>query len=179
MRTETRLHLGSGGRDIGHSFSNFDMDVPINKPLPWPDNHVEFIVASHVAEHVKPVEAFDFFRECHRILRPGGVVRITVPDLVQAYHRATAAYMAFIKQHGWGEPTRAGVMNSLLRHHTHESAFTAELLLTMLEAAGLDAQYVSTKSSTYPELANSHHHDAQIGAEFDWIESVCCEGVKP
>ena len=38
-------------------------------------------VGCHVLEHLTPGEAETALRELHRVLRPGGVVRIAVPDL--------------------------------------------------------------------------------------------------
>ena len=36
---------------------------------------------SHVLEHLTPEDGAAFLRESHRVLRPGGIVRIAVPDL--------------------------------------------------------------------------------------------------
>jgi hypothetical protein len=37
--------------------------------------------SSHVVEHLSPQEASAFFEEQYRVLRPGGVIRVVVPDL--------------------------------------------------------------------------------------------------
>jgi SAM-dependent methyltransferase len=49
--------------------------------LPFADGTVEAIYSSHFLEHVRREDALAFLRECHRVLRPGGVVRLVVPDL--------------------------------------------------------------------------------------------------
>jgi len=46
------------------------------------DESVDEVYASHVYEHLGYVnELPDAFRELHRILKPGGVARISVPDI--------------------------------------------------------------------------------------------------
>jgi len=42
---------------------------------------VDIIYGSHVLEHLYLEEAKRLLKECHRVLRPGGVLRMAVPDL--------------------------------------------------------------------------------------------------
>jgi SAM-dependent methyltransferase len=178
MNTTTRIHLGSGGRDIGHSFTSYDQDVNIFAPLPWPSDYVQFIVCSHTAEHGSPGDAWNFFKECYRILRKGGVVRITVPDAIKAHRTATQSYIDWVGKMGWSDGTRRGVLDALLNQHGHKGIFTPGILVGLLEAAGFRAKQVGLHHSDYPELAASHHHNLQIGTDFDVLESICAEGVK-
>ena len=53
----------------------------VRKPLPFPNNSVNYIYASHLLEHLYLIEAKNLLRECHRVLVNGGVVRMVVPDL--------------------------------------------------------------------------------------------------
>jgi SAM-dependent methyltransferase len=55
--------------------------LDLTQPLPYPDGAFEAVFGSHVLEHLTPGEAEDVLRELHRVLRPGGIVRIAVPDL--------------------------------------------------------------------------------------------------
>ena len=57
--------------------------LDLAQPLPYPDGAFEAAFGSHVLEHLTPGEAEGVLRELHRVLRPGGVVRIAVPDLDQ------------------------------------------------------------------------------------------------
>ena len=49
--------------------------------LPCGDGEVEVCYASHVIEHLHPADAEGLLRQCHRVLKNQGIVRIVVPDL--------------------------------------------------------------------------------------------------
>jgi predicted SAM-dependent methyltransferase len=50
--------------------------------LPLPDRSCSVVYASHVLEHLhRADEAVSFLRELRRVLQPGGVLRLAVPDL--------------------------------------------------------------------------------------------------
>lgn len=51
------------------------------KKLPFQDNSVDFLYTSHFIEHLKRYESVDFLKDCFRILKPGGILRICVPDV--------------------------------------------------------------------------------------------------
>jgi SAM-dependent methyltransferase len=56
--------------------------------LPFADGTVSVVYSSHMLEHLGRDEARTFLLECHRVLRPGGTLRLVVPDLeryVSAY----------------------------------------------------------------------------------------------
>jgi len=49
--------------------------------IPLPNCSVDFIFSSHVLHHLHREEALALIREALRVLKPGGTIRITVPDL--------------------------------------------------------------------------------------------------
>lgn len=53
----------------------------LRRGLPFADDGFDAVYGSHVLEHLEPDAAARLLRECHRVLRPEGVVRIVVPDL--------------------------------------------------------------------------------------------------
>lgn len=61
----------------------------IRHQLPYGDKSVKFIYCSHVLEHFEKWEALKILKECYRVLRSDGVVRIVVPDV----EKITKMYM--------------------------------------------------------------------------------------
>jgi predicted SAM-dependent methyltransferase len=60
----------------------------LTEGIPFPDASFDFVYHSHVLEHFSKTEAEAFVKECCRVLRPQGVLRVVVPDLehiVRAY----------------------------------------------------------------------------------------------
>ena len=69
----TNADLAPAGDDVLH--------VDLRKPLPFPDREFDAVYASHVLEHLTPREAAHLLGEVRRVLRPGGIARVVVPDL--------------------------------------------------------------------------------------------------
>jgi SAM-dependent methyltransferase len=59
------------GVDIVHDLTKF--------PYPFKDESVDAIYASHFVEHLDGIERIKFFNECHRILKPSGIMRLLHP----------------------------------------------------------------------------------------------------
>gem|GEM_PF-106570 len=55
----------------------------LKKRLPFDDVSFDAVYHSHVLEHFPKHHAPLFLRECFRVLRPGGILRVVVPDLEQ------------------------------------------------------------------------------------------------
>ena len=84
-----RLNIGSGQRPFGPGWTNVDINPRWNPDVladaasmpMFEDATADLIVAHHVIEHVGLGEFDGAVRECHRVLRPGGSLIITTPDL--------------------------------------------------------------------------------------------------
>lgn len=63
-----------------HTFVHHDLSygIPLN------DNAVDFVYSSHFLEHLFLKDAQALLKESWRVLKPGGVVRVSVPDLAYA-----------------------------------------------------------------------------------------------
>ena len=60
----------------------------IRQPLPFPEDTFDSAYALHIIEHLTPEEGGEFVAEVFRVLRPGGIFRVSTPDLegiVRAY----------------------------------------------------------------------------------------------
>lgn len=49
--------------------------------IPFPDEQFEVVYHSHVLEHFSKKEGKVFLKECYRVLKKGGIMRLAIPDL--------------------------------------------------------------------------------------------------
>jgi predicted SAM-dependent methyltransferase len=84
------LNLGCGQR-FHTNWTNIDFtstgkDViayNLTKGIPQPENIFDVVYHSHVLEHFSKTQAKFFLQECRRVLKPGGILRIAIPNLEQ------------------------------------------------------------------------------------------------
>lgn len=60
-------------------------EADLRNPLPFTSDYADGLMLSHVLEHFCAINGTNLLRECHRVLKPGGVVMVSVPDV--SYHR--------------------------------------------------------------------------------------------
>tara|TARA_A100001515_G_scaffold27578_1_gene21211 strand:+ start:279 stop:806 length:528 start_codon:yes stop_codon:yes gene_type:complete len=81
-----KLHLGCGKRDFGTDWIHIDQadyDHIIHKDvtnLRFADGSCDVIYASHLLEYFSRSDASKVLGEWYRCLKPGGVLRLAVPD---------------------------------------------------------------------------------------------------
>lgn len=84
------LNVGCGKKFSKHEvWENIDMyshskhvrEYNLLKGFPYPDNKFDTVYHSQVLEHIPKEEAAGFLKECHRVLKEGGIIRVVVPDL--------------------------------------------------------------------------------------------------
>lgn len=66
----------------------------LNHNLPFRDAAFDVIYCSHVLEHFSKRHAPIFLKECHRVLRAGGLIRIVVPD----FERLASQYLELLNK---------------------------------------------------------------------------------
>lgn len=104
---ERRLLNVGCGRHFHPAWRNIDMvsydpqveahDLRLG--LPADDNQYDLVYHSHVLEHLTPSDGQRLIRECARVLKPGGILRIVVPDLEQI----TRVYLQALEE-AWDSP---------------------------------------------------------------------------
>jgi predicted SAM-dependent methyltransferase len=93
----TKINFGSFTVTFGHGWINADLrgdiqelveakghlflPLDVREKLPWEDESVDLITAHHLLEHLTRKEGKAFLRECYRVLKPSGVIRVSTPGL--------------------------------------------------------------------------------------------------
>jgi predicted SAM-dependent methyltransferase len=85
------LNLGCGPKYVegmvnadGNILCKKDLWLDVRIGLPFPCDSLQGIYASHMIEHLGIKNVRRLFAECHRVLKPGGAVRLVVPSLEYA-----------------------------------------------------------------------------------------------
>jgi predicted SAM-dependent methyltransferase len=63
---------------------DYNFDLTSGKKFPFENNSVSLFYSSHTLEHVPVTFCQDIFNEFYRCLKPGGCVRLTMPDFDKA-----------------------------------------------------------------------------------------------
>jgi len=95
-RDDLKLNFGCGP-DIKPGYINVDLcegadlRLDLREPMPFQANACAIVHSEHFLEHLAyPHQAMHFLAECFRVLRPGGILRVGVPDSewpIRAYAR--------------------------------------------------------------------------------------------
>jgi predicted SAM-dependent methyltransferase len=76
----------------------------VDNGIPYPEHSFDVVYHSHVLEHFKKQRAQQFVGECYRVLKPGGIIRVVVPDLEQiAQIYLQALEKAAMGENGWDD----------------------------------------------------------------------------
>jgi SAM-dependent methyltransferase len=81
--TEAQRHLCDVARREGIRFGTAEA-------IGHADGSVDVIYSSHMLEHLDRAAGSQFLAEAHRVLKPGGVIRVAVPDLGMLVDRYNA-----------------------------------------------------------------------------------------
>lgn len=115
----------------------------LTKTLPVGTETVEAIFSSHVFEHLFPDEIFHLVNEIKRVLIPGGICRVVVPDLKKIVNNFDPEDPSEFLKRIFENSTRSGIKN---QHHT---GFTEESLGKLFTETG----FSKTTASSYMEGA--------------------------
>ena len=145
------LQVGCGD-DLLPGFLNTDhfinrnapAHVDIRYPLPFKNERWRGIYAHHILEHITQPDAMRFFREAHRTLKPGGILRIVVPDAEKAlrlYGSPAQLYDILPPGHRDEiEPRTAMMMINFVfycnKYNAHLSAWDFETMALCLQRVG-------------------------------------------
>ncbi len=109
------LNLGCGHR-FHLDWENVDFSstgpgvraYDLRKGIPYPDATFDVVYHSHLLEHFPKESAPVFLGECHRVLKPRGVIRVVVPDLetivrlyLEALEKASHGVPGLAENYNW------------------------------------------------------------------------------
>lgn len=178
-RTKGPIKLNVGcGTDYKKSWINIDnnsddniekLDVnwDMRNPLPLVDGTVDFIFNEHFFEHMSVEEALPIMRDLMRVLKPGGVLRIAMPDLegvVNNYLNVPLDKDPVIKDFNIDfVKTRAEWMNMSFKWWGHKWLYDWEELERRINEAGYtNVKRQMLRKSTYSELQGLEIRDGSL-----------------
>jgi len=159
------INLGSGHWKL-KGWVNVDLDAEsrpdvcanLAMPLPFADGCADFMHTEDFIDQLDLKHAGQFLRECHRVLKPGGVIRVLTPDveqLARLYLDDPGALKALWTTHV-GVPlqygTAAEILNLGMRFAGHTFLYDAETFASLAANCGFQAKRVTFQHSAHPEL---------------------------
>jgi predicted SAM-dependent methyltransferase len=138
------VNIGCGPKYIegminvdGNLFRKKDLWLDVTLGLPFPGGSIRGIYASHVMEHFRIDAVRKLFSEFHRVIKPGGTLRIVVPSLEYAISAFTAEDIGRLPEWPHKFTSIGGRFNNfLLCANQHLSMFDWSFLRELLREAG-------------------------------------------
>ncbi len=164
----------------------------LRKPLPFPSESVREIYSSHTLEHLYHTEAISLLRECWRVLIPGGIVRLVVPDLEHIILGYTQGKMLSTQEeaaelantvnrrllmHLESPPTANPfllVYRTLYDLHSHKWMYDAASLIYLMQQSG----FIDVEQREYLDSRITDIKDLEQSSRVLDGAGVCVEGIK-
>ena len=154
--TEIKLNIGAGSTVI-EGFTPIDRKLGTEAfPLPYANDSVDEIRASHILEHFTFGDAQKAMEEWSRVLKPGGRIRISVPDVDKVLKDETPHRLFYLM---------GGQMHA---DDVHKSAYDRNRLTALMHQNGLkqikDWYSPNTDSAALPISLNLEGVKAPVEA---------------
>lgn len=166
-----KLHIGCGTNYIDgwinidnnsdKNIKKLDFMWDLRNPLPFRENSVDFVYNEHFLEHLTAEEGIKALQEFKNILKPGGVLRVAMPDLedvINIYLNPDwkEEQKDFFKKYGLDFiKTRAEQININFRWWGHKWLYDWEELDRRLKEAGfINIKRCRLYESDYSDLKN-------------------------
>lgn len=168
------------------------------KRFPFGDATFDYVYSEHMIEHVPWGGAVAMLEECHRVLKPGGALRIATPDLevllgvyVEPDEPANREYRECIARDFLPAPQMTGeceldshparILANAYGNWGHQVLWDADLLERALEACGFTSiSRHECGESDCEEFRGLESHGDNIGnASLALFETLVLEARKP
>lgn len=192
---EPKLHIGAGNNDLSGWLNTelcprgSEVFLDATRPFPFAADTFAFIYTEHMIEHIPYEGAVSMMRECHRVLRPGGVIRIVTPNM--SFLRSLTdtpltpereAYVRYsYEAHRISGPAGSAihVVNNFVRSWGHQFIYDFETLSALVASAGFTGVMPSPLlQSAHPALQGLAKTD-RMPEGFLEMESIVVEARKP
>lgn len=150
-KTGLQLHLGCGDNLISGWINidlfepNADAQLDLREDWPFASNSASRVYSEHTLEHFEyPLEVRHFLAETFRVLRPGGIMDVGVPDTgwpLAAYGDNSNDYWRLSRELWVPDYSECETQLDLINYHfrlegEHKYAWDAETLTKELRRAG-------------------------------------------
>jgi predicted SAM-dependent methyltransferase len=193
-----KLQLGCG-RNILEGWLNTDLCpcheevvfLDASQPFPIGDETFDFVFSEHLIEHLTVSQGRSMLRECCRILRPGGAIRVATPDLRKIVglldpgpSNMERTYLEWSTRNyvPWAPvPDAVYVVNNFFRDWGHQFIYDEATLRYQLHDAGfVEVHGCRYSESETPELRGVETHAAATGNEAMMVfETMILQARKP
>jgi len=145
--------------------------------IPFPDNAAQMIYHSDFFEHLSYHEAIAFLKECRRVLKPGGLMRVCVPDfyrIVEAYWLDKMEQFSDVQPNEYTEVDSRSLKASMLLfgsvgssqndYQGHQMMYDSDGLKEILESVGfIDVRKMAIDASQSTFMCNKDvHRDLEL-----------------
>ena len=153
------------------------------KGIPAADNSLEVVYHSHLLEHLTNIEGIDFIAACFRVLQPGGILRVLVPDLelwAKNYVDKNLFFFDEYRRIGLADnkdlyPTIGSIFMGMLHNHGHKMGYDFDTLKTILERTG----FVRIRRTMVQDSDLTDIVEVEPYFPGKALESLCVECYKP
>jgi len=185
------LNFGAGPNQLPEPWQNLGPMHDIRKRLKFENDSAAAILAEHVIEHVPFLQVLGFFRECRRVLKPGGVLRVAFPDVGRfltsrsmefTFNAAALGYAdGLAERPGLDLPSTAPektrvALWQMLTGWGHQTAWTEHSAAGALLVVGFSR--VWRRPYGYGEIEGVDGHHRDVGPELARLESTILEARK-
>ncbi len=156
-----------------------------------PDGSCDVVFSSHVFEHIPHVKLPSVIAEINRVLKPGGIFRILVPDLEriarayvesdEEFFRAAqredekirtdlglgGSFMNFIVSPGQDTALLNRGLNTFIAGYAHVYSYDYQMMSTILQSIGFETRNAEFNDSVIEEMQTPLH---VIGLQDHWQE---------